>query len=77
MDRPVAFPGSCEEAAENFLTHRFDQDGTCMVCDCTAGMTVSRYPCGEEPPRETVVFRNGFQVASACAPPSVSPDVPF
>jgi hypothetical protein len=57
INRPVRFTGSDEEAAANFRTHYWagnDPDARCGECDCKPWHAAARYPCGVEPPRETV-----------------------
>lgn len=61
INRPVRFPGTPEQAAANYRTHYFitngdpeDGDYRCMDCDCKPGHVAASYPCGTEPPRETI-----------------------
>ena len=56
-NRPVAFQGTKEEAEANYRTHRFTSWGDeqeCMECYCKPWHQAAKYPCGVEPPRETV-----------------------
>lgn len=53
VNRPVEFPGTVEEARANYLTHNF-YDFRCLNCDCNEWGTTKDYPCGVNPPRETV-----------------------
>jgi hypothetical protein len=57
VNRPIPFRGTLEEAAANYATHRFlDYDGEqeCDVCLSKPWHVAASYPCGQEPPRETV-----------------------
>lgn len=61
INRPIPFQGSDEEKAENLATHFFDRlpyddyfDSRCIRCDCKPWHAAALYPCGQEPPRETV-----------------------
>lgn len=60
VNRPVKFLGTREQAQANFATHEFVQidmwDYRCHKCDCKPHHVAADYPCGEEPPRETVVL---------------------
>lgn len=64
VNRPVAFAGSEEEKQANRTTHHFvtyqwgedDFETRCLVCDARPSHVAADYPCGVEPPRETVVF---------------------
>jgi hypothetical protein len=54
VNRPVPFQGTEEQRQTNRLSHYF-YDGRCMDCDCNQFFgSVRDYPCGQEPPRETV-----------------------
>lgn len=60
VNRPVAFPGTAEEKRANYATHHWvcwDQEEPmeCMDCCAKTWHVAADYPCGEEPPRETVV----------------------
>ena len=57
--RPVAFSGTESERQANIESHNwfsFDPEETpeCMTCCAKRGGTVAQWPCGTEPPRETV-----------------------
>ena len=57
VNRPVAFPGTPEERLENQRTHDWnwaDDEVRCWRCDSKAWHVAADYPCGVEPPRETV-----------------------
>ena len=63
INRPVRFQGTSDEAAVNRRTHHFvvtdwDEDGPCerrcADCDCKPWHAAADYPCGTEPPRETI-----------------------
>jgi len=57
VNQPVAFPGTAEEAAANYKGHMWFQeefDAACWRCDAKPWHKAASYPCGEEPPRETV-----------------------
>lgn len=55
LERPVPFSGTDAERQSNRLTHLFfGEDDRCAYCDCRSYGTVAEYPCGFEPPRETV-----------------------
>lgn len=57
VNRPVAFPGTREQADRNHATHdwcTWDDDTRCVNCDSKPWHVAADYPCGEEPPRETV-----------------------
>lgn len=61
INRPVAFPGTAEEAAANYQTHDWivespEEPLRCAVCDCKFWHVAANYPCGVEPPRETVTI---------------------
>jgi hypothetical protein len=56
-NRPVAFPGTDDEKVANYKTHAFvcyGEEMECMDCFCKPWHTAADYPCGTEPPRETV-----------------------
>lgn len=64
-DMPVPFKGTSEEAAKNFGTHKFVNEGgtsgvtsiadiRCINCDCRPSYVAAQYPCGVEPPRKLV-----------------------
>lgn len=58
LDRPVAFDGTREQAAANYETHQwffYDEGAECDTCATRAYHEAANYPCGQEPPRETVV----------------------
>lgn len=50
--KPVDFPGTAEEMAENRATHRFGSEDRCMGCDVKVWYITANYACGIEPPRE-------------------------
>jgi hypothetical protein len=61
INRPVRFGGTEAERDRNFRTHDFhasgdpeDGDVRCWRCDCKPWHAAASYPCGEEPPRETI-----------------------
>lgn len=58
IDRPIRFAGTAEEAAANRDSHHwttFDgEEYRCMWCDAAPWHAAASYPCGTEPPRETV-----------------------
>lgn len=59
VNRPVAWPGTEVERAANEATHHWmawdpEEMPRCTRCDCNAWGTVKDWPCGVEPPRETV-----------------------
>lgn len=59
IDRPVEFPGTHEESEANFRTHTWvvehpDEPLRCSECDAAAWHVAARWPCGTEPPRETL-----------------------
>ena len=56
VNRPVAFPGTREERLANQRTHDWNwaDEVRCWRCDCKAWHVAADYPCGVEPPRETV-----------------------
>lgn len=59
INRPVAFPGTPEEAEANLRSHQwiFDEPGespVCALCSHKSWHIGAKYPCGVEPPRETV-----------------------
>lgn len=57
INRPVAFPGTPDEARANRLTHIFDYsdaDTRCLDCDCRPSHVAASYPCGARVPREVV-----------------------
>jgi hypothetical protein len=57
IDRPIRFAGSAAEASANFNTHDFawgDEDTRCVNCDCKTTHAAADYPCGTNPPRETI-----------------------
>lgn len=64
IHRPVRFQGTAEQAKANKATHNFqifqysedDAECRCMDCDCRPSHAAADYPCGTNPPRETVVF---------------------
>lgn len=61
VNRPVAFPGTEAEKRANYATHCFvswdpDDCTRCTYCDCKTWHVAADYPCGQEPPRETVAF---------------------
>ena len=71
---PIPFQGTKEEAEANFQTHSFDgfpgelfSDSRCMYCDCKPWHAAAKYPCGVEPPRETIVSRGNFYIRDRIA----------
>jgi hypothetical protein len=57
INRPIAFQGSEEERQTNRDSHNFSYDYEevrCFDCDCRPSHVAADYPCGTEPPRETV-----------------------
>ena len=49
---PRKFPGTPEEAAQNFKTHSFhydDDDARCWNCDCRPFGAWASWPCGIDP----------------------------
>jgi hypothetical protein len=58
LHRPMAWPGTEEQKMSNRATHLYfgDDDWRCTNCDCRPGGTVADWPCGTEPPRETVAW---------------------
>lgn len=61
INRPVAFPGTEEERLANRATHSFfvydpEEPMECMNCCARTYHVAADYPCGQEPPRETVTF---------------------
>lgn len=59
---PKRFPGTDAEKCDNRLTHYFcgdPGDERCMDCDCRPGGIVAEWPCGQEPPRETLILSGG------------------
>jgi hypothetical protein len=58
LNRPVAFPGTPAEAAANRETHWwmwYEEGSECERCAARGYHVAASYPCGQEPPRETVV----------------------
>lgn len=54
INRPVPFSGTEEQKQANRLSH-WGIEGRCDKCDCNMHWgEVRNYPCGQEPPRETV-----------------------
>lgn len=51
-ERPVAFPGTPEQAAANRATHSWSDDGICVLCEAKPAHTAASYPCGVRVPRE-------------------------
>ena len=67
INRPVKFQGTDEEKQANRRTHHFsptdwDEDGPqdyrCMDCECKPGHKAADYPCGTNPPRETITYKD-------------------
>lgn len=61
INRPVRFQGTDAEKAANYRTHHWVADGPpddcevrCFDCDAKPWHAAASYPCGVEPPRETV-----------------------
>jgi len=59
VTRPVAFPGTPEERAANYWTHAWvswdhEEPPECVNCCAKSWHVVADYPCGDEPPHETV-----------------------
>lgn len=60
VNRPVPFPGTPAEARANFHTHDWivydpEEVPECGRCCAKTWHEVAKYPCGKEPPRETIV----------------------
>lgn len=69
VNRPVAFAGTESERAANYRTHDWcvvdpEEPMRCMTCDAKTWHVAASYPCGTEPPRETVdvVVRSGREI---------------
>jgi hypothetical protein len=65
VNRPVEFPGTDEERRANRATHHFasydhEEPPECMDCMARTYHVAADYPCGTEPPRETVVTPAGL-----------------
>lgn len=57
LNRPIPFQGTPEEAEANYHSHTFSgEDDRCFACDCKPWHKAADYPCGVEPPRETVEY---------------------
>lgn len=59
INRPVRFSGSKEERAANRRTHHFidyGEESECANCVCKPWHVAADYPCGTEPPRETIEY---------------------
>lgn len=61
VNRPVAFPGTQEERNANRETHHmvqwsYDDAPECTDCCARSYHVAFDYPCGQEPPRETITF---------------------
>lgn len=55
INRPIQFQGTPERATANYLSHYWDHEsGRCDRCDSKPWHAAAHYPCGEEPPRETI-----------------------
>lgn len=56
VHRPVAFPGTDAEREANHRTHlwTYYDEARCSNCDAKPWHVAADYPCGQEPPRETV-----------------------
>lgn len=59
INRPVAFAGTDAERLANRATHHFvvydpEEPPECLDCCAKSWHVAADYPCGEEPPRETV-----------------------
>lgn len=62
-NRPVPFQGSDEEAKANRETHYWvmveeGEPPRCGDCDIKSWYAAAKYPCGVNPPRETVEIDN-------------------
>lgn len=61
VNRPVPFSGTPEQAQANYETHwwtRVDEyEIRCGQCDCKPWHAAAKYPCGNEPPRETITYK--------------------
>lgn len=59
INRPIRFQGTREQAAANYATHAWasfdiDEPQECIDCCARTYHAAASYPCGQEPPRETV-----------------------
>jgi hypothetical protein len=57
INRPIPFSGSEAEKRANYASHMFitwDEETHCSNCDCKPWHKAAYYPCGTNPPRETV-----------------------
>lgn len=61
LDRPIRFEGTPEQREANYRTHLWlsygDPEDAEIYCDCGSKPwhAAAEYPCGVEPPRETVL----------------------
>ena len=61
FNRPVAFTGTDEVRTANRQSHRWvtwDEEIYCQTCEHKIWHVGSDYPCGTEPPRESVTIEN-------------------
>jgi hypothetical protein len=61
INRPIPFQGTEAQRRANRATHQFGSefdDFRCLNCDCKPGHKAADYPCGVEPPRETITYNN-------------------
>jgi hypothetical protein len=66
LNRPVSFNGTEDErlanrATHDFVTYHFGEDSAeteCFECCAKPWHTFADYPCGQQPPRETIIFNN-------------------
>lgn len=59
VNRPIRFQGTPEQAAANYRTHDWivydiEEPRECGRCCAREYHAAASYPCGVEPPRETV-----------------------
>lgn len=64
INRPIRFEGTTQQKRANFNTHSWDggwgeETRICRDCGSKDWHAAAEYPCGVEPPRETVKFKDG------------------
>jgi hypothetical protein len=60
-NKPITFEGTDEQAEINRRTHNFitfdSLNYNCADCDCKPYHAAAKYPCGQEPERETISIK--------------------
>lgn len=65
VNRPVRFTGTEEQRIANRASHNFtyydhEEPAECTDCCARTYHVAADYPCGQEPPRETVNYNFPF-----------------